>query len=307
MQHFEIMKILVTGGSGLLGSAISLYFKDYFDVVSSYSSHKVEIKGCNTMPMDITDPRDTLDVVKKINPGIIVHTAALVGASICEKKPELAYNVNVHGTKNIVEASKKTGSKIVYISTDYVFDGKKGDYDECDNPNPINVYGKTKYEGELFIDTKKHAIIRTSIYGWNIIKDKRSFSTWIIDELRNKKQVNVFIDNINSMMLVNNLAEALNEFIEKDLSGIMNIASSEAICKYDFAVKLADVFKLDKGLIKALKNEEAEGSDKRPLNVSLSVSKARKELKTKLFDAKKGLLQLKKLEANSYLSNYGVM
>lgn len=301
------MKILVTGGSGLLGSAISLYFKDYFDVVSAYSSHKVEIKDCNTIPMDITNSRGTLNVVKKIKPDVVVHTAALVGASVCEKKPELAYSINVQGTKNIVGASKKVGSKIIYISTDYVFDGKKGDYDEHDKPNPINVYGKTKYEGEFFIDTKKHAIVRTSIYGWNIIKDKRSFSTWIIDELRNKKQINVFIDNINSMMLVNNLAEALKEFIEKDLSGIMSIASSEAICKYDFAVKLADVFKLDKELIKPLKNDEALGSDKRPLNVSLSLSKAKKELKTKLFNAEEGLLQLKKLEADNYLNNFRVI
>ena len=301
------MKVLVTGGSGLLGSAISHHFKDFFDVTSTYTTHKLEIEGCKIIFMDITNANSILTSIKKIKPEIIIHTAALVGVGICEKEPEVAHKINVQGTKNIVEVARKINSKIIYISTDYVFDGKKGNYSEQDKPNPINVYGKTKYEGELLIDTKKNAIVRTSIYGWNIIKDKRSFSTWIVDDLRNNKQINVFIDNINSMMLVNNLAEALKEFIDKELSGVMNIVSSEKTSKYGFALKLAEVFKLDKELIKPIRNDEAPGSDKRPLDVSLSTSKARKELKTKLLSAKESLLELKKLEANNYLNNFKVM
>ena len=301
------MKVLITGGSGLLGSAISLHFKDYFETVSTYANHRVSIKGCDAIHLDLTDKNNVIDTIQKIKPGIIVHTAALVGVGICENEPELAHRINVQGTNNIVEASKKTNSKIIYVSTDYVFDGKKGNYNEDDKPNPINSYGKTKYEGEILIDTKKHAIVRTSIYGWNIIKDKRSFSTWIIEDLRNNKQINVFIDNINSMMLVNNLAEALKEFIDKDLSGIMNIASSEAKSKYDFAVELADIFKLDKGLIKPIRNDESPGSDKRPLDVSLSTLKARSVLRTKLLNVRESLSRMKELEYQDYLKNFKVV
>ena len=301
------MKVLITGGSGLLGSALSFYLKDFFDVTSTYTSHKFAVEGCNTIQLDVADQKDSIDTIKKIKPNVIIHAAALVGVGLCEKNPELAHKINVEGTKNIVEASKKANSKLVYISTDYVFDGRKGNHSEDEKPNPINIYGKTKYEGELLIDTDKNAIIRTSIYGWNIIKDKRSFSTWIIDDLKNNKQVNVFNDNINSMMLVNNLAVALKEFIDKDLNGIMNLASSESTSKYEFAVKLAETFKLDKSLINPIRNNEAPGSDKRPLNVSLSISKARKELKTKLLNIKESLLELKKLEDSNYLNNFKVM
>ena len=301
------MKVLVTGGSGLLGSAISYHFRDYYDVISTYTAHKIGIKGCNTLFMDVTEPSNVLSVIRKIKPDVVVHTAALVGMNICEKEPALADRINVEGTRNIVESCRKSNSKIIYISTDYVFDGKKGNYTEEDKPSPINVYGKTKYRGEVLIDTQKDAIIRTSIYGWNVIKDKRSFSTWIIDDLRNSKQINVFMDNINSMMLVNNLAEALKEFIDKDLNGIMNIASAEIISKYDFALKIADVFELDKELVRPIANGEAPSPDKRPLNVSLSISKARKELKTKLLNVKESLLELKKLEDGNYLENFKVM
>lgn len=301
------MKILVTGGSGLLGSAVSFHFKDYFEVLSTYTTHKVEIEGCNTAFMDITDQKNTAQIVKKFNPEIVVHTAALVGMNICEKEPALADKINVQGTRNIVEACKKSNSKLIYISTDYVFDGKKGDYTEEDKPSPINVYGKTKYKGELLIDTQKDAVVRTSIYGCNIIKERRSFSTWIIDDLRNDKQINIFVDNINSMMLVNNLAEALKEFIDKDLNGIMNIASTEKMSKYDFALKLADIFKLDKGLIKPIRNDQVDNSDKRPLDVSLSTSKAKKQLKTRLLNAKDSMVKLKKLEEDDYLKNFRVM
>lgn len=301
------MKVLVTGGSGLLGSAVSFYFKDYFDVVATYTTHKVMIKDCETIYLDITNEKNTINLIRKVHPDIIVHTSALVGINICEKEKELAYKVNVEGTKNIVDASQYTKSKMIYISTDYVFDGKKGSYKESDKPNPINYYGKTKLEGEKFIDVKNGIIVRTSIYGWNIIKEKKSFSSWIIDELTDNKQINVFVDQFNSMMLVNNIAEALKEIIDKDLNGILNIASSERISKYNFAIKLAEIFDLNKDLINPIKNNDVAGYEKRPLDVSLDIAKAKKLLKTELLDINNSLLMMKELKNNRYLENFRVV
>ena len=298
------MKILVTGGSGLLGGAISLYFKDYFDVIATYQKHKVAIEGCKSIYLDITDAKTTINLINKIKPNLIIHAAALVGVNICDKEPELAYKINVEGTKNIVDAAKKANLKIIYISTDYVFDGKKGMYNESDELNPINYYGKTKWEGEKLIDIKTNIIIRTSIYGWNIVKVKNNFSSWIIDELSNNKQINVFTDQFNSMMLVNNCAEALKEIIDKDLTGILNIASSERTSKYDFAVKLAEIFDFNKDLIRPIYNSEVEGYEKRPSDVSLDVSKAKKELNSKLLDIKHGLLKLKELKKECNIKNF---
>lgn len=301
------MKILVTGGSGLLGSAVSHYFREYFDVAATYTTHKVMVNGCEMVQLDITNVKNTINTVKKIKPDVIIHTAALVGVSACEKDPALSHKTNVEGTKNLAESAKITNSRIIYISTDYVFDGKRGMYSENDIPTPINDYGKTKLEGEKLIDIENNLIVRTSIYGWNIVEGKKSFSTWLIDELSNNKRVNLFSDQFNSMMLANNCAEALKEIVDKGIKGILNIASSEKVSKYDFAFKLAEIFGLDKNLINNVKNSEVAGYEKRPLDVSLDVSKAKKELKTKLLDARDGLLKMKELKNNGYLSNFKEM
>ena len=299
------MKILITGASGLLGSAVSVCFKDYFDVVSTYTSHKLEINGCKNAYLDITDAKATLNLIKKIKPKIIVHTASLVGINACEKEKEITCKVNVEGTENIADAARAAKAKIIYISTDYVFDGKKGMYKENDKPNPINYYGKTKLEGEKFIDLKSDAVIRTSIYGWNVVKERKSFSTWAIDELRNKKQINVFADQFNSMILVNNLAEALKIAVDKDINGVLNIASSERTSKYDFVLKLCSSFGLDKNLVNPIKLKDMDGSELRPVDTSLDVSNAEKQLRIKLPDYRKQLENMKSMQIG-YLKNFKI-
>jgi len=291
----------------LLGSAISLYFKDYFNVTSTYTAHKVIIDGCKSAYLDITDAKATAELINKIKPKFILHTAALVGINICEKETALAYNINVTGTKNIVNAAKSANAKTIYISTDYVFDGKKGMYKESDEANPINYYGKTKFEGERLIEINNNVIVRTSIYGWNIVPGKKSFSAWIIDELSNNKQINVFSDQFNSMMLANDCAEFFKEIVDKDLSGIINIASSEKISKYDFAVKLAEIFNLDKELINPVKNRDVVGYEKRPLDVSLDITKSKRWLKTKATKANEEINKMKDLKDKGYLNNFKVV
>ncbi|HLC59842.1 MAG TPA: SDR family oxidoreductase [Candidatus Nanoarchaeia archaeon] len=298
------MKVLITGGSGLLGSAISFHFKDYFDVVSTYTSHKVEIKGCKTAYLDIADAKGTVDLIKKIKPKIIVHTSSLVGINACEKEKELAYKIHVEGTKNIVDAANAVKAKLAYISTDYVFDGKKGNYNENDAPNPINCYGSTKLQGEALIGLAKNAVIRTSFFGWNIIKEKKSFSTWIIDELSNGRPVSLFTDQFTSLMLVNDFSLALKEILDKDINGILNVASDERISKHGFGLKLAEKFGLEKNLIKPIKSSEMAGHEKRPLDTSLDISKAKKILTSRLPKINGGIKNLKILKENNYLSQF---
>lgn len=297
------MKILITGASGLLGSAVSVYFKDYFDVVSAYTSHKIKIDGCKTIYLDITDAKGTINIIKKIKPDVIIHAASLVGINICEKEKELAYKVNVEGTKNIVDAARTFKSKIIYISTDYVFDGKTGMYKENDEPNPINNYGKTKLEGEKFIDLKANVVIRTSIYGWNVVKERKSFSTWAIGELKNHKKINVFADQFNSMILVNDLAEALKKVVDDKYAGILNIASSERISKYNFVLQLCDAFSLEKNLVTPIKLKDMDGSELRPKDTSFDTSKAAEELRLKLPGFESGIKEMKKIQKD-YFKNF---
>jgi len=298
------MKVLVTGGSGLLGSSLIYLLRDTFKTSFVYNEHKVELDNAVGMGLDLTDKERTLRVVAKLKPGCIIHTAALISTDYCEANPKKAEEVNVGVTKTLALAVKKNNSKLVYVSTDYVFDGKGGMYTEEDTPNPLNVYGKTKLDGEkIVLENEGNLVIRTSIYGWNIQK-KFSFAEMVINKLANNEEVPIFTDQFSSLMLTNNLAEALAEMIKKEKVGLFHIASDERISKFDFACKVAKVFNLEKNLIKPIKTKDLNLKAERPLDVSLNVTKAKIELDVKLLNIKEGLTKLKKLKEEGYIKNF---
>lgn len=299
------MKVLVTGCSGLLGSALCVLFRESFETYGTYSSHKVDIKDCNTAQLDITNARQTSSFIKKLKPEIVVHTAALVGVNACDKSPKIASKINVKGAENVLSSASKSSSKLIYISTDYVFDGKKGIYTEEDSTNPINHYGKTKLEGEQTAEKFDSCIIRTAIHGWNIFPERQSFSSWVVDALKNKKVIDVFEDQFNSMIFVNNLAEVIKEAVEKDKKGIYHIAGSERMSKARFSMKIADIFDLDSSLINPVRTRE-ELLATRPLDVSLDISKAKKEFTTKILNAGEGITMMKDAHDKGYLKNFRV-
>jgi len=162
------MKVLVTGGSGLLGGKLrDILLENNYDVYTTYyPAYPTDTE--KQYLLDITQKNDVDSVIKKITPDVIVHTAALTNVDECEIHKDLADNINIQGTKNIAEVVKTIGSKLIYVSTDYVFDGKKGLYTEEDHVHPINHYGVTKLKGEDVVRSivDDCVIVRTSvIYG----------------------------------------------------------------------------------------------------------------------------------------------
>ena len=147
------MKLLITGGTGLFGKTFLNNNKKNKKFILSPTRHE----------LDITDKIKTHDYLIKSEPRLIVHAAALVGIRECKTNIELCNKTNVEGTKNMVDYAKSSGARFVYISTDYIFDGEKGNYSETDKPNPITEYGKSKYAGEKLVRSlKNYLIIRTS-------------------------------------------------------------------------------------------------------------------------------------------------
>ena len=141
------MKILVIGGSGMLGQQLVYLLKQQdFEVYATYHSEPINEDGFH--PLDITNMNDTKSFVKKIKPDVVVLTAAFTDVDACERQKETAFSINVTGTANVASAAEATSAKMVYISTDYVFNGKKGNYKETDKTDPIDYYGFTKLKGE---------------------------------------------------------------------------------------------------------------------------------------------------------------
>ncbi len=293
------MKVLVTGASGLLGSNISLQYADKHKIYAAYNTHHIKIRNCNMVKLDITDRNNVKVILDKIKPDLVIHCAAFTSVDMAENNYDLAYSINVNGTKNLVDFSK--GSKFIYISTDMVFDGTKSMFNEEDKPNPLNKYAKTKLLGEK--ETIKHPnciIARTNIYGWSIEK-KQSFSEWIINSLNRGEEITLFKDVYFTPIPVNNLADALFELAEQDAEGTYHIAGSQRCSKLNFGERLAEVFRLDKSQIKPISIDDKNLIAKRPKDMSLDVSKAQKVLKTRLFNLEEGLLELKRLQDSSFV------
>lgn len=298
-------KILVTGGSGTLGSCAALLLAKEFEVTATYNANQVFIKGCRTVPLDITQRDNVTKLLKLLIPDVVIHTAAATNPNFCETKKELAWKVNVEGTKNIAEACSEINAKMIYMSTNYIFDGEKGNYSEADIPNPMNYYAETKLEGEKTSEKPNLnlAIARTTPFGWSIVPDKPNFATWLIGKLRNGESIFALNDQFNSPIFSANCVEALALMIEKDAKGTFNIAGGERISRYAFVKKLAKTFGLDEQLTKPITCEQLlrKGVDKarRPRDTSLNVSKAVRELGFKPASVDEGLALMKQSK-NSY-------
>ena len=294
-------KILITGGSGLLGSNIAKLATSKFEVYATYNKNKVSMGDVHFFQADLTK-KEELVKIEQVKPDFIIHCAALTNVDYCEDHPNEAYNQNVFASINIAEIARKIGAYLIHISTDSVFDGEKGNYKENDTPNPINVYGKTKLKAEQKISPiyTYSCIVRTNIYGWNK-RDKFSLAEWMLNKLTNNEELPALKDIYFSSILVNDLAEALFKLQEKKYEGIIHIAGSETCSKLDFAYIIAEVFGLDKSLIRPISIHELGLKTPRGKNISLNVSKAEKILKEHLPKAKDGLVKMKKLHEEGYV------
>ncbi len=292
MKTKEKRRILVTGSSGLLGSKIIEQARRLYEVIPTY---RTKMSFPNSVKMDITQESDVQQAFSHLKPTIVIHTAAETNVDKCEVSKEHAWRVNAKGTKNIADMSRMVSAKIIYVSTDYVFDGEKGLYTEEDDPNPINYYGLTKLEGEKYIveTCKDYVIVRTSVlYGWH--PSKSNFAKWVVKSLKKNRRINVVNDHYNSPTLADNLAEAILEIIEKDLKGLYHTAGSERIDRFEFAVEVAKNFLLDSSLIQPVKmNDLKAWVAKRPRDSSLCVDKIQKRLRTKLLNVNDALRKMK--------------
>lgn len=288
------MTRLLIIGSGLMGNCFAEMAVNTFATFATYNEHPLDLKGCKSYYLDITNKADVTTLVQKLKPNYIIHTAALTDVDHCERDKRLARNINVEGTRHISEISRKISAKLIYISTDYVFDGYEGMYKENDSTNPINYYGVTKLGGEnLVTDLKDYIIVRPSVlYGWNLMK--LNFVTWVIQELKKGNAINVVNDQFNSPTLAGNLIELILELIEKEENGLFHASGSERISRLDFAIRIAEIFGLNKDLIKPITSDQLSWTAKRPTDSSLDVSKISRIAKP--LDVEDGLTRMRDLE-----------
>lgn len=267
------LKILVTGASGLVGHQLVKDLSSSSDVYSCYNKSKPEFG--NPTKMDLLNHNMISDVLLETKPDVVIHLGAMTGVDLCEKEQSNAFEINSKATKIIAEKCKELNSFLIYVSTDYVFDGFSNMYKENDTSNPISTYGKSKLDGEKMVQefSSDWCIARTST-PFGIHPTKKSFPIWIIENVKQKKQVNIVTDQISSPTYVPNLCEMLKEISEKNINGIIHTSGATSISRYRMAELIFEKFNLDITLLNKISSDKMNWIAKRPKNSTLDTSLA---------------------------------
>lgn len=276
------VKILLTGATGLLGyNLLNLLVEKGYKIIATYhrAPLETEVSDVKRINVDLENEQEIVSAVKNTRPDAIIHTAAYTDVDGCEINREKAFRVNYLATKAIAHSAGKISAFVIYVSTDYVFDGEKGMYRESDIPNPVNYYGLTKLLGEITISStlpESSLVMRTSgLYGYSPT-GKKNFGVNALEKLVKSEEVHAFHDQYLSPTYAYFLAEEIIKALENKTTGIMHLAG-ERLSRYDFATALAKVLKVNEALVKPISIHDAKLIAKRPRDSSLDTSRAKAE------------------------------
>jgi dTDP-4-dehydrorhamnose reductase len=298
-----LKNILFIGGSGLLALNWANQIKDNYQVFIGIHSKSILLAGVTSLNLT-SDINELQNTIKKNNINIIVNCAGITNVELCELNPKLAYEVNSVLAKKVAIICENLGIKLVHISTDHLFKGNKELVNEDEIPNPLNIYGKSKLEGEFNVINKNPSvlIIRTNFFGWGT-SYRKSFSDFILSELRAYKEIRLFDDVHYTPILIELLVIYVNQLIDKNLSGIFNVSGNERLSKFEFGEKLANQFDLNDKLIKRINFADRQDLIRRPLDLSLSNQKLVSVLDFKVESIDQQILRLRNQEKIGFCEN----
>jgi dTDP-4-dehydrorhamnose reductase len=268
-------RMLVTGGSGYLGGWVARLARDGWDVTATYLAHAVGEPDVDWRHLDVWDEAAVVTLVDEVRPQVVIHTAALNPGQGRDFDA-----VNAAGARHVARASASVGARLIHLSSDVLFDGRKGHYVEEDPPSPITPYGRSKARGEEAVrDSGAEAVIvRTSlVYGWR--PSVARAAQWMIDDLRAGKPVCLFTDEVRCPIWVESLAAAVVELAGMSYTGILHVAGAQALSRYEFGVRLLRFHGVDPSPVIPVPSPK---DIPRPLNCTLDCSRARALLRTPL-------------------------
>jgi len=267
------MKILITGSGGMLGSALCSVLPEDRHKITGLDVKKSFIKNRldGFIRCDITNYNKLLKAVKGLVPDIVIHAAAFADVDGCESDPGRAESINALGTRYVAEAALATTCRFIYISTDFVFDGqKRKPYKENDEPRPINIYGRSKLDGERYVAeimADNHIIIRSS---WIFGMRGKNFVDTILDKAKTQKELRVVSDQFGSPTYSLDLADAIKKILDRlnngiKMSGTYHITNSDNCSWYRLAqrsLELANIYGVE---LVPISSQELERPAQRPL------------------------------------------
>ena len=296
------MKILITGANGLIGrKVIRLMLQGTDNQIFATSQKRIQFDSrvqfftVNLIYSDINK------LIETIKPEVLIHCAAIASPDACEVDRYTCFKLNVEVTTRLASSCRDYGVHLIFLSSDFIFDGSKGDYSEEDIPAPVSYYGETKLEAEKnLLDLNIGAtIVRTSlVYGYEDHLARMNVALKVIDHLKNSKTYKVPFDQIRTPTFAEDLATALVLLAEKRFPGVFNISGSEVISVFDFSKRVAKVFGFDENLLVSVSTKELSEPALRPLKTNLNIQKAIKVLNYQTTTIEKSLSILKEQYKN---------
>ncbi|MGF7216968.1 dTDP-4-dehydrorhamnose reductase [Spirosoma lacussanchae] len=278
-------KILITGANGLLGQKLVGLLAQQPDIeliATARGQNRLPFtEGYTYRSMDITDRQQVLDVISDVQPQAVIHGAAMTDVDKCELDKEACWAQNVTATEYIVDACKQTGAFLCHVSTDFIFDGADGPYDESAAANPISFYGWSKYAAEKVVQHSgiSWGIARTVlVYGIAHDMSRSNIILWVKKSLEDGKTIKVVTDQFRSPTLAEDLASGCALIATRQATGIFNISGKEVLTPYEMAIRTADYFGLDKSLITQADASTFTQVARRPPRTGFIIDKARTEL-----------------------------
>lgn len=270
--------VLVIGGSGLLGQhLLAESGARGFDAKGTYAGAPVP----GFVPLDLATPSAAVELLQRRRPKTVLLAAAMTGVDACESDPDRARVVNSEAPAAIAKACATLGTRLVFFSTDYVFDGLQDPSEENAEPHPLGVYGHTKLTGErqVLATDPRNLVIRTSAnFGWNRLRRTENSVTWILNRLRRGEAVSLFVDQRVSPSYAPGAARATFDLLDREAAGIFHVATRSCLVRFEMGRMVCEVFRLPEDLLKPARLEEAKLKARRPLRSCLAVGKVEQYL-----------------------------
>ena len=284
-------KILILGGSGFVSTNLIKYLPENWDIFATYNSNIIKSEKIQSFKINFLEtPEKIIPIIQNIKPDYIIDTVAFPSVDFCEENHSIADKLHIDATKIISKISNKINSKLLFLSTDAVFEGELNKkYFETDIPKPVNYYGFTKLKAEEIIlsTSQNNVVLRTSvIYGTGT---QSRFTNWILSYLREKRPVDPFVDQFNSPTLVDDLSQAIVKILKNNISGLFHATGPTCVNRYDFALMLAKEFNLDSHLIIPVTSSQKKQNAPRPISTCLNSSKLEEKINFTFTDLKTGI------------------
>ncbi len=290
--------IVIFGATGLLGTHLVRLLAEHnrFPVAVTHNRKVALPPGVPVYKAPLAAADAVGKTLHRFHPSLVINCAAYADVDGCESDPGRAARVNTLGAQNIAHAAAELEIPLVQVSTDYVFDGRNGPYDESAFPRPINIYGRTKHDAETAIlKIKRDAlIVRAASFIGRGPEGYPCFVEQIIKQLRAGKRLSAPIDQLANVTDVPTLSRAILAAADKKITGILHLGSRELLSRYDLAVLAADVFGLDQSLVEPVMYADLQRTTERPLNGGLVVRRAEKTLEISFPSPQETLLNLKR-------------